>query len=93
MEAKIIDKKYNILFDRDELVLQMTADIKPSFQQIIDSASKAVKSDESKVAIKRTASNFGNKTFLIYANVYKTAEQKAKLETKKKRNKKQKKKK
>lgn len=80
---KIIENKENNLLNRREVKIILEADKNPAFPEMIKLVSENFKAEEDLIEIKEIKGKFGRSTFLISAFIYKTKEDKAKLEKKK----------
>jgi ribosomal protein S24E len=76
METKIISEEKNPFMDREEIVLEISADVTPTFDEV----KKAVGKDESLTVVKKVHTNFGRHTFVSEVFVYGSAESKNKIE-------------
>lgn len=85
METKIIEKKNNPLFNREEVVLEVVSNVSPSNSSVAKLIAEKFSSSEDKVKIKGIYGNFGTHVFTIHANVYKTIGDKEKIEIKTKK--------
>ena len=89
---KIIEKKENPLFNRQEIKTSIEADITPSNADVEKFLSEKLSAPVENIHIKKIAGRFGTNTFTITANVYSSNEHK-KIESKAKKSKKSKEKK
>ena len=85
METKIIEKKDNPLFNREEVVLEIVSNVSPSNSEVAKVVSEKLSSTEDKVKVNGIYGNFGTHVFTVYANVYKTVSDKEKTEIKTKK--------
>jgi len=84
-ELKIITEKENPLFSRKEISLEVQEDKTPSRMEVLDSVSKKLSCPMENIKIKNIGGRFGSKTFRLDVFVYDSAEDKEKIEAKKKK--------
>lgn len=88
MEHKIIEKKQNPFFAREEVKIIGEFAKNPSFDEATELVAKEVKGDKEKIIVRGIKGKFGRNTFLIKAEIYANKEdrdkQAAKLVKKKK---------
>ena len=77
MESKIIEEKKNPFLDRTEIIIEMTAKVTPT----IDEVKTAIGKDNELTVVKKINVNFGRQTFSANVYVYNNAESKEKIET------------
>jgi len=75
----------NDLLNRREIKVVVESEKNPSFSEASKIISKEFKADEESIVINEIKGKFGRKTFLITARVYKTKEDKEKIEPKQKK--------
>jgi len=81
---KILEDKNNSLLSRREIKIIVEASKNPSFPEVIKMIAEHFKAQEELIEAKGIKGKFGRNTFLISAFIYKTKEEKDKLEKKKK---------
>ena len=88
MREKLIEEKQNDLFNRKEVVLEISSDISPSNTDVQKLIAEKFSVSEANIKVKGIYGNFGTHEFTIYANVYKTVQDKetTEIKTKKERN-------
>ena len=88
METKIIEKKQNPFFMREEVKLIGEFSKNPSFEESTELVAKEMKAEKENILVREIKGKFGRNTFLIKAEAYKNKEdrdkQAAKLVKKKK---------
>lgn len=77
METKIISEEKNPFLERSEIVAEVTNDVNPSNDSVVEALGKG----EEITVIKKIGSNFGKNTFKVEAVVYDSQESKEKIET------------
>lgn len=82
MEVKY--EKENPLLHRKEVTAILHSEANPSMSDIAKKIAEKFKTEEDKTAIKSIKGKFGRRTFLIKAFIYKSKEDKEKIEPKKK---------
>ncbi len=87
METKIIEEKQNPLFNRKEVVLEVKAEITPSFADAEKIISEKFSAQPEVFKIKGIRGSFGSKVFKISANIYPSEQEKDDTETKTKQEK------
>jgi ribosomal protein S24E len=87
MESKIISENKNLLFKRNEVVLEVQAEKVPTLEEAKKLVAEKTSSPEENVKIKKVDSKFGSRTFKIYSNVYESKEEKEAIEFKTKQEK------
>lgn len=85
MTLKIIKETENPLFNRKEISFEISAEIIPSHKEVVELISKKLSVPEENIVINKVAGKFGSKDFTINANVYKSKEEKIKIEKKPKK--------
>lgn len=85
MEIKDIHKIQNPIFDRRELQAIIVSDISPSNKEVITLLSKEFSVPEGGIKLKGIYGKFGSREFQIKANIYKSKEEKDKIERKTKK--------
>lgn len=80
MDFKIIEEKKNGLFGRREVTAEVEADSSPSKADVQKLISEKMSVPEENIVLKKIGSKFGSSTFTINAFVYKSAEEKNKVE-------------
>ena len=76
-EAKIITQEKNPFLDREEILMDISSEVTPTFEEI----KKQIGKDEKLIVIKKINTNFGKKKFLVELVIYNTIESKNKIET------------
>lgn len=82
---KIIEDKQNMLLKRREIKAIVEAEKNPTMQEAAKTVAEHFKTAEENTAIKQVKGKFGRHTFLIVANIYKSKEDKEKIEPKTKK--------
>ena len=77
MESKIIKEKKNPFLDRTEIIIEMTAKVTPT----IDEVKAVIGKDSELTVVKKINTNFGRQTFSAKVYIYDSAESKEKIET------------
>ena len=85
MELKDIKEKKNLVFDRREVEVKITADSAPNNKEVEALLAKKLSVTEDSIKIKGIYGKFGTKEFQVKANVYKSKEDKNKIEKKTKK--------
>jgi len=83
MADKILEDKENFLLNRREIKFIVKAGKNPSFQEAESLIANEFKAEKENIAIKGIKGKFGRDTFLITAFIYKSLQDKEKLEKKK----------
>jgi ribosomal protein S24E len=76
METKIISQEKNPFMDREEISLEISAEITPTISDVKTEVGK----DENLTVVKKIHTNFGRKTFLAEVFVYGSEESKERVE-------------
>jgi len=87
-EAQIIQQRENPLFNRKEIKIIIQANSNPSFVDAENIVSRLFKSPSENIKILKIDGKFGRDSFLITSNIYKSKENKDKIERKPKEKKK-----
>jgi len=77
----ILSKKENPLLNRVEVKVSLNTEISPKTSEAEELIAKEFLSTAENVKILKIKGNFGSKTFVITANIYKTKEEKDKTQT------------
>jgi ribosomal protein S24E len=85
MEIKDIHEIKNLVFDRKELQAIIISENSPSNKEVITLLSKKLSVPEEGIKLKGIYGKFGSKEFKIKANIYKSKEDKNKIERKTKK--------
>lgn len=85
MELKNIKENKNLVFDRKEVEVIVSAASSPSNKEVAAFLSKKLNVSEDALKINGIYGQFGSKEFKILANVYKSKEDKNKVERKTKK--------
>lgn len=85
---EIIEKKHNILFNREEIKLAVESDSSISFPQAYKIISEKFKAPEENIKVEGIQGKFGSKKFIISAKVYTSKQEKDRIEPKAKQPKK-----
>jgi ribosomal protein S24E len=85
MEIKDIKETKNLVFERREIECIITADSIPSNKEVIQALAKKLSASEDSIKIKGIYGKFGINEFQVKANVYKSKEEKNKIERKTKK--------
>ncbi len=84
-EFKLIAKKENPLFNRKEIIFEISSDITPSRAEIGKFVLEKFSARPETVKIKKISGKFGSKTFNVDVLIYGSEEDKNKTELKKKK--------
>ena len=84
MEIKIIEEKNNILFGRKEIVAEVESKYVPNYLEIEKLISEKYSVPAENIKIKKIQGHFGYNAFKIIALIYKSKEEKDKIERVKK---------
>ena len=84
-EFKLLQKKENPLFERQEVVFTIKSGITPNKAEIEKIISEKFSTQPEKIAIKKIAGKFGSTNSKIKANIYSNSETKNRIESKKKK--------
>lgn len=82
MTLKIIKEIENPLFNRKEIVAEIGAEVVPKTAEALELVAKKFSAPQETIAIKKVIGKFGSKIFEIKASIYKTLEEKEKIEPK-----------
>lgn len=85
MEIKDIHETQNLVFNRKELSANIISEIAPSNKDVITLLSKKLSVPEEGIKLKGIHGGFGSKEFKIKANIYKSKEDRNKVERKTKK--------
>ncbi len=85
MDFKLITDTENPLFNRREIEGEIHSDVTPSREEVLSLLSKNLSVDSGVIKIRTIKGKFGQKIFLIVANIYKSKEDKEKIEHQKKK--------
>ena len=85
MDFKLITDTENKLFNRREIEGEIHADSAPSRQEVAKIISEKISVNPDVIKIKTIKGKFGEKVFLVVANIYKSKEDMDKVELKKKK--------
>ena len=77
METKILKEKKNPFLDRTEIIIELTAKVTPTIEEV----KTAVGKDTELTIVKKISTNFGRQTFSAKVYVYDSLESKEKIET------------
>lgn len=86
--SEIIEKKHNILFNREEIKVAVESDSSISFPQAYKIISENFKAPEENIKVESIQGKFGSKKFIISAKIYVSPEEKQRIEPKAKQPKK-----
>lgn len=86
MDLKIISDTENLLFNRREIEGEIHSDSVPSRAVVTKMLSEKFSVSPSMINIRTIKGKFGEKIFLLVANIYKSEKNKNEIETKKKKN-------
>ena len=86
---KIIHEKENNLFNRREIQIEINSKITPKKSDAEESISEKFSVPKENIKIIRILGKFGSNDFVITANLYKSKEDKDKIEAKSKKEKKE----
>jgi ribosomal protein S24E len=75
-EHNIIKKEKNPFLSREEIILEITSEIAPSFEEV----KKMISADENLIVVKEVRGNFGKNTFKAEVFVYESEEKKNEIE-------------
>ncbi|MEJ2268105.1 MAG: hypothetical protein P8X70_03450 [Nanoarchaeota archaeon] len=82
---KITDEKENSLFNRKEVKAVFNSNVTPSRLEVIQAIAKKFSTQEENIHLEKIIGKFGSRAFTITANIYKTKQDKDKIENKRKR--------
>jgi ribosomal protein S24E len=82
MEIKDVHETKNLVFDRKELQAKIISETAPSNKELITFLSKKLSVPEEGIKLKGIHGKFGSKEFKINANIYKSKEDRNKIEIK-----------
>jgi ribosomal protein S24E len=82
MEIKILEERENLLFNRKEIVINVETDVTPKLEEARNIVSEEAKVPVENVKIKKVEGSFGKREFKIHCFVYKTKEDKEKMDVK-----------
>ncbi len=85
---KILEEKENHVFKRKEIKAEMHASKVPSKEEILELIAKKFSTEKQAVVIETIRGKFGSSLFFIYAKIYKSVQDKEKIEPKSKKGKK-----
>ena len=85
MDFKIISEIENPLFNRKEIEGEIHSEVTPSREEVTKIISEKFSAPSETIKIRTIKGKFGQKVFLIVANIYKSKEDKDKIENKKKK--------
>jgi len=85
MEIKIISDIENHLFNRREIEGDIHTNVTPSREDVRQVLAEKFSTSTDTIKIRTIKGKFGSKVFLIVANIYKSKEDKDKIELKKKK--------
>jgi ribosomal protein S24E len=85
METKIIEQKENPLFNRKEIILEVSSTSSPKNDEASEMVSKQFSVPAEQIQIKGIYGKFGTQKFKIIANVYNSIADKEKTEVKTKK--------
>ena len=80
MKLKIIEEIDNPLFSRKEIVANIEEEVTPNRDYVKKIISEKFSADIENIKIKKILGRFGSKNFKISANIYKSKEDKNKIE-------------
>ncbi len=84
-KIKILEEKENPLFNRNEVILEITNEVVPSNKEVEKLISEKFSSNPQKIKIKKIEGRFGSKNFKIIANIYSSENDKNNIEIKTKK--------
>ena len=87
-KIKIITEKKNPMFNRQELVFVVKADVSPKMKEVEEFVGKEFSANPENVKVRLIKGSFGSDNFTITANIYSSKEEKDKIETRTKKEKK-----
>ena len=85
MEIKNIQETENALFKRKEIVAEVESEAVPSNEEVKNALAEKFSVSEDAIKIKKIASKFGSKIFLVDANIYASKEDLNSVEVKTKK--------
>jgi ribosomal protein S24E len=85
MEIKDIHETKNLVFDRREFSAKLISEAAPSNKEVLTFLSKKLSVPEEGIKLNSIHGEFGSKEFKIKANIYKSKEEKNKIERKTKK--------
>jgi ribosomal protein S24E len=75
MKSKIISQFDNKLFSRNELVLEVEADVVPSKEEVKEFISKEFSCDKDLIRVREIKGKFGVRVFKVVADIYSSKEE------------------
>ncbi len=85
MEIKDIKETKNLVFERREIEAKIHSESTPTNKDVATALAKKLSSSEDAIKIKGIYGKFGVKEFQVKANIYKSKEEKNKIERKTKK--------
>lgn len=89
MEIKDVHEIRNLVFDRKEIEAKLISETSPSNNEVITFLSEKFSAPEDAIKLNGIHGRFGSREFKIKANIYKSKEEKGKVEGKTKTEKKE----
>lgn len=80
MKYDITSEKQNLLFDRKEVVATVVSEATPRKADVVEELAKKYKVDGNAILIKKVGTSFGSQKFPVKAHIYKTKEERDKVE-------------
>jgi ribosomal protein S24E len=87
-KSDILKERENPLFNRKEVEVNLEIDVTPKIKEAEEFIAKEFSSNAENVKIKSIKGRFGSRNFIITAHIYKSKEEKDKIEPKEKKAKK-----
>lgn len=85
--TSILEEKQNLLLNRKEIILEITAEKTPSHSEVQKIVSEKFKANQDALKIKKIEGQFGSNVFKIMANIYPSKKEKEETEFKTKKEK------
>jgi len=83
-DLKIINQRENPLFNRKEVEIIVETNVTPKIKEAEEFVAKEFACHADNIKIKKVKGRFGSNSFVIFANIYHTKEDKDKIEKSKK---------
>lgn len=87
MKTQKLTEKFNPLFGRKEVTIEIENALVPSYSELNEILSKEYSADKGSIKIIKVHTRFGVQKFIVQANVYNSKEEKEKIEVKSKKDK------
>lgn len=84
-DFKLIEEKVNPLFNRKEIVFEVSSEVTPSRKEVGDLIVKEFSTNLDNMKIKKILGKFGSKNFKVNVFIYNSEEEKNQIEPKRKK--------